>query len=135
MNLRCLTLGAALALLVSAPGRAAQNSPTPAAVPASAPAAVKIGKPGPRLMGPDEMRENASQPGDLRPENAVTPQIVIPLVKKPASSQAGEKLGSRVPKPAPSGGINDAVARCHALPEGPSREACLDKIPQKPGPR
>ena len=106
MKIPCLPLITALALAGSALGTTAETrAPAPAAG-ASAPAA---GKPGPRLMSPAEMNENASPPGELRPENAVTPQIVIPLRKQPSVQPTPDKRNPKGVKPSNNGSVHDAL--------------------------
>ncbi|MFM9917653.1 MAG: hypothetical protein ACKVOX_17775 [Rhizobacter sp.] len=123
MKLPCLSPTVALVLILSALTATAETrAPAPAAR-ASAPAAVT---PGPRLMSPAEMNQNASPPGELRPENAVTPQIVIPLRNQRAVQPKPEKRNLKGVKPATAGGVNDAAARCEALPDAAARAACRD---------
>lgn len=128
MNTRCLQLALALTFAVSAFSAAAQPASAPALPGASAPAA----KPAPRPLSPNELRESASPPGDLRPENPVKPQISIPLGKKPVPSLAPEpraqrRIGSAS---AVTGGIDDASARCEAEVGDAARAACRDKLAQ-----
>lgn len=96
---------------------------------ASAPTA---SKPAPRPLSPTELRESATPPGDLRPEDPVRPQISIPFGKKPAASLAPEpraqrRIGSAS---ASAGGINDASARCEAEADAQARFACRSKLAQ-----
>ncbi|MDO9314587.1 MAG: hypothetical protein Q7T97_08595 [Burkholderiaceae bacterium] len=123
MKLPCLSLTAALALAFSAPVATAE---TRAAAPAARASAPTVVTPGPRLMSPAEMNENASPPGELRPENAVTPQIVIPLRKQPSVQPKPEKRNLKGVKPATAGGVNDAAARCEALTDAAARAACRE---------
>ena len=100
MTTRCLPLAAALTLAVSIFDAAAQ--------PASAPVL----------------------PGDLRPENPVTPQLSIPLGKKPVLApepRAQRRIGSAS---AVAGGIDDASARCEAQASDAARAACRGKLAQ-----
>lgn len=128
MNIRCLPLAAALALSTGA-ASAETRPPVPAAI-ASAPTVIKS---GPRLVSPVEMNQNASPPGELRPENPVTPQIVIPLRNPPPAALASEKPALRSGKTA--GGVNDAAARCEALTDAAARRVCLDKVRSSAVPR
>lgn len=133
MKFRCLPLTAALALSVASLATTAAETRVPApAANASAPIAVK---PGPRLVSPVEMNQNASPPGELRPENPVTPQIVIPLRNQSAVQPQPEKRKPKAAKPAPTGGVNDAAARCEALSDAAARAACRDKVPPETSPR
>ena len=99
-----------------------------APVPTSGASAVPMAKPVPRPLTPAELRDSASTPGDLRPEDPVKPQISIPLGKGPP---AGSKLVSRAaPRnaAAPAGGVNDASARCEAEVDEQVRATCRDKL-------
>ena len=78
MRFRCLPLLTAAALAVAVLPALAQTPAPAASAPASAP---RASGPGPRVQTPAEIREGASIPGDLRPQEKVTPQIVIPLRK------------------------------------------------------
>lgn len=120
MTPRWLTLTAALALAIAVrPAMAETRAPPPAAA-ASVPLK---GKPGPRLMSPAELSKQASPPGDLRPENPVTPQIVIPLRPKSEVPLKAGKATSR-----PGGSVDDTAARCEALADAAARTACRDRI-------
>lgn len=126
MNTRCLPLAAAVTLAVSIFNATAQPASAPPLPSASAPAA----KPAPRPLSPNELRESASPPGDLRPENPVKPQINIPLGKKPVPALAPEpraqrRIGSAS---AVAGGIDDASARCEAEVGDAARAACRGKL-------
>lgn len=134
MKFRCLPLTAALVLTLAALSASAEmRAPVPAPS-ASTPTAVP---PGPRLVSPVEMNQNASPPGALRPENPVTPQIVIPLRNPPPATPTlqPEKPALRPARPAPAGGINDAAARCEALSDDAARVACRNKLQPDTGPR
>ncbi|MEO5770534.1 MAG: hypothetical protein ABIQ29_00550 [Burkholderiaceae bacterium] len=88
----------------------------PASAPASSPAAAP---PGRRVQTPAEKRENSSMPGDLRPEDRVKPQIIVP-VRKEASSPTLPAARSA----SASGGIDDTAARCEAQASRQARERC-----------
>jgi len=129
MNTRCLPLAAALTLAVSIFSAAAQPASAPVSPSASAPPATK---PDPRPLSPSALRESASPPGDLRPEDPVKPQISIPFGKKPVPPLAPEpraqrRIGSAS---AAAGGINDASARCEAEVGDAARAACRSKLAQ-----
>lgn len=127
MTTRCLPLAAALTLAVSIFGAAAQPASAPVLPGASAPV---TGKPAPRPLSPSELRESATPPGDLRPENPVTPQLSIPLGKKPVLApepRAQRRIGSAS---AVAGGIDDASARCEAQASDAARAACRGKLAQ-----
>ncbi len=127
MSFRYLPLLTAAALAVALLPALAQT-PTPAAsAPASAP---KVSAPVPRVQTPAEIREGASTPGDLRPEEKVTPQIVIPLRKGPPPTKA-ERAAARRGTAASSAAIDDAAARCEAQSSKAAREKCGAGIASK----
>ncbi len=126
MTTRCLPLAAAFTLAVSVFAAVAQ----PASAPVAAASAPKVEQAAPRPLSPTALRESASPPGDLRPEDPVKPQISIPLGKKPAVPLAPEpraqrRMGSAS---AAAGGINDASARCEAEVGNAARAACRNKL-------
>ncbi len=131
MNLRCLALASALAAAVPLTTAVAQTAAPPPpgpAVAASVPLNTKTDK---RNLTPAESRDSAPSAGDLRPDRrAVTPQISIPLNNK--SGQLPPKAllnpAPRAGGTAPSGGIDDAAARCGALADSQAREQCRDKL-------
>jgi len=119
-------LGSLLLALLPLPCAMAQ---TAASQPNIAASAVPAGKPEKKILTPAESRDSATAPGDLRPERRVTPQISIPLNK---SGQVPAKSLVTPPpraKPAPSGGIEDAAARCAALADAKARDDCRAKLP------
>ena len=129
MTLRCLTRLAMVALAVAMVPALAQTAAPAASAPASAPLA---SKPGPRLQTPTELRDSASTPGDLRPEERVTPQVVIPLRKpNPVSPPKAVKGAPRQGAAASSAGIDDSAARCEAEQSKPTRDKCLASIAPK----
>jgi hypothetical protein len=82
------------------------------------------------LQTPDELRDSASTPGDLRPEERVTPQIVIPLrktVPPPKAPRAAARRGTA----ASSAGIDDLAARCEAQASAAAREKCRASLAHK----
>ena len=125
MKIRCLPLMASLALAVSLFAAVAQTSAPPPTSGASAPPAAK---PGPKLLTPAELRNSASPPGDLRPDDPVTPQISIPLSKRPPAPLKQELRAVRRGTAASSGGIDDAAARCEAQSDEQARATCRDKL-------
>jgi hypothetical protein len=125
MKFDCLPVAAALLLAVSLLSAEAQTVASP---PISGASAVPAAKPIPRPLSPTELRDSASQPGDLRPEDPIKPQISIPLGKKPPT---GSKLVSRAEPRSPAasaGGVNDASARCEAEADEQVRVKCRDKL-------
>ena len=128
--MKTLPLAAALTLaawLISSIAQTATEPPLPVA---SAPTA---NKPAPRPLSPSALRDSATPPGDLRPEDPVRPQISIPLGRKPAPEpRAQRRIGSAS---AAAGGINDASARCEAEADPQARLACRGKLAQTAGKR
>ena len=131
MSLRCLPLSTAAALAVALLPALAQI-PAPAA---SAPTSPSLAsKPVPRVQTPAEIREGSSIPGDLRPEEKVTPQIVIPL-RKGALLPKAERADARRGAAPSSAAIDDAAARCEAQSSKAAREKCGAGIAQKRPPQ
>lgn len=118
----------ALALALAALTAVAQTALPPFPAP-SAPASSPQG-PGPRVQTPTELREASSTPGDLRPEEKVTPQIVIPLRKAPPPTKA-ERNAVRRGTPAATTTIDDSAARCEAEASKATREKCLANLASK----
>lgn len=121
MRFRCLPLFTAAVLAVSALPALAQILTPAASAPASAPGS---GVPVPRVLTPAERREGSSAPGDLRPEEKVTPQIVIPLRKGLPPPTKAERAAARRGTAASSAAIDDAAARCEAQSSKAAREQC-----------
>ena len=122
MKIRNLPLALSLALLSCA---AVQAQPvlTPPAASASGP----VGKPGPRLLSPEEKRDNASPADNARPEGTVTPQISIPLGPKPAAPLKLERRRDPSARSTPPAAIDDTAARCSALVDAVERASCVDR--------
>lgn len=131
MRFRRLPLLTAVALAAAVLPALAQTATRAPSAPASAPQA---SAPGPRVQTPPELREGASIPGDLRPEEKVTPQIVIPLRKSPPPTKA-ERAAARRGTAASSAGIDDAAARCDAQSSKAARETCRAGIAKKRTPQ
>ena len=134
--MKTLPLAAALTLAACLISSIAQTATAPPLPGASAPTVVK---PMPRPLSPTELRESATPPGDLRPQEPVRPQINIPLGKKPVASLAPEPRAQRrigsTSASAAAGGINDASARCEAETDTQARLACRGKLAQTAGKR
>jgi hypothetical protein len=123
MKTCCLPFAAALLLAVNALPATAQTS---ASAPLPAASSSLPVKSGPRLLTPTEMHDNASPPGELRPEHPVTPQISIPLGKRPP---APLKSPSRAPLPGnAASAVDDEVARCEAQRGEQVRAKCRDEL-------
>lgn len=125
MKIDCLSLAAALAFALALPAATAQTSVTGPVPGASAP---RPAKPPPRRLTPAEMRDSAASPADDRPAGAVTPQISIPLGKKPAPPLKPYSPAARRDVAAAPGGIDDAAARCEAQTSEAARAECRDKL-------
>jgi hypothetical protein len=125
--MKTLPLAAALTLAAWLISSIAQTATAPPLPEASAPT---VAKPLPRPLSPNELRDSATAPGDLRPEDPVRPQISIPFGKKPALApepRAQRRTGSAS---ATAGGIDDASARCEAEADTQARLACRGKLAQ-----
>lgn len=88
----------------------------------ASPAAAAASRPGAPLNPAVRAAENARTPGELRPREAVVPQIIVPLKRRAAAAPA-DKSTSAAPVP-PGPAINDATARCRALDDAQERAAC-----------
>jgi len=124
MRTRFLAPAVAVVLAISLLSASAQTeTPAPAAG-ASAPLGAKS---RPRPLTPTELRESATPPGDMRPQEKVTPQLSIPLGKTPPAPSK-PKLRAARPGTAASGGIDDAVARCEAQSDEQLRAKCRNEL-------
>jgi hypothetical protein len=119
MKNRFLALLLALAMSPT-PIVLAQASPTP-------PVAAPADKPGPRLLTPEEKRDNVSPHDHARPEGTVTPQIHIPLGKKSTPPQKAEPRKDPLSRRPPPPAIDDDAARCSALVDAAERASCFDR--------
>ena len=92
---------------------------------------------GPLLRTPAERRSDAMAP-DLRPEQAVVPQISIPLgrTQQPVRPKAAHTTAaSPAASGAAIGGISDGVARCEAQVSDMERAACRARLAHQTQPR
>ena len=128
MMFHCLPWLATLTLATAMVSATAQSAAPAASAPASAPLAAT---PGPRVQTPTELRDSASTPGDLRPEERVTPQIVIPLRKSAPPTKAQRAATRRGIAASASGGIDDSAARCEAEASKAAREECRASVAPK----
>ena len=128
MKTRYLPLAAALALVATSCAALAQvTAPAPVSAASAAPA--PAAKTGPRLLTPAQSRDSATTAGDVRPERRVTPQVNIPLGKKPPTPTPPKPSAGGAPfNGAAAGGINDGAARCEALVDEHERAKCHDKL-------
>ena len=123
LRIRCLHLALASVVLPSiAVAQASVPEPTLAA---TAPLAAKL-----RLnpSTPQDLRESATAPGDLRPAHAAVPQINIPFGKKQAAAAKLPSSAARSGNAASAGGIDDAVARCEAEVDRHMRATCRARL-------
>ena len=123
MKIHCLPVAAALALALAQMPALPQAS-APQSIPA---ASAPLGKTGPRLLTPAESRDSAAPPGELRPERRVTPQISIPLGRKPPPP-APESRPTPTGNAASAGADGDAAARCEARRGEQVRAKCRDQL-------
>ena len=126
MKIRWLLLAAAMAC-AALPGIAMAQASSPVSTSAaSAPAAAK---PALKPSTPQQSRDSATMPGDLRPEHPVVPQIDIPLGKKtPAPPKPRSKAASGGSAASAAGGIDDAVASCEAQVDAQARADCRARL-------
>jgi hypothetical protein len=129
MTSRCLPLMTAAALAAAMVPALAQ--PAAPAAPSASAAASAPAKPPPRVQTPTELRERATVPGDVRPEERVTPQIVVPLRKTGPPPTKTERAAARRGDPSASGAIDDAAAKCEAQASDAARRACRAGLAQK----
>lgn len=132
MKTRCLPLAAVLAVALS-PFAAMAQASAPAPLPAAS--TPRASKPGPRSLTPTELRDSASQPGDLRPERAVTPQVRIPLGKTPPTQMKSESRALRRGNATSTGSVDEAAARCDAQSGEQARATCRERLTHKAGGR
>ena len=112
-------------MMVSLPGAASAQSVLPPVLPSSAPVPMSAASTPMPLRSPAvKAAENANEPGKLRPEQRVIPQITVPLKgsnsPSPAAPSASLNVGS-VP-----GAVNDGAARCLAT-SGPKEMAACER--------
>lgn len=93
------------------------SSPSSAAVPAAA-----ASKPIPSRSTAVKAAENANEPGVLRPEQRVIPQITLPLKGRNSPSSAAPSAS--LPAGSVPGAVNDGAARCLATSSAAEKAAC-----------
>jgi len=79
-------------------------------------------------LNPQQLRESATSPGELRPEHAAVPQITVPLGRKPAVPVKPQSTASRRGVAEPADGVDDAVARCEAQSDRQVRADCRARL-------
>lgn len=86
-------------------------------------------KAAPRVPSPAQRSAQTVTPGQLRPENPVTPQVALPVL---GAASGPATLGTPRPAPAgvlvPRGGVDDAVARCNAETNAVERARCREEL-------
>ena len=101
----------------------AQQAVIPAAPPSSAPVpAAAASKPIPTRSPAVKAAENANEPGVLRPEQRVIPQITLPL--KGRNSPSAAAPAASLPAGSVPGAVNDNAARCLATIGAAEKAAC-----------
>ena len=115
----CLAILLAMEPVVAAPVAA----PVPAASSASDVSASPASKRVKRPLTAQELRESATFPGDLRPEDMPPPQVNLPLGRKPPPPSASDAAAAAQDAAVP-GKIDDRVARCKAQADPRQRAAC-----------
>ena len=129
----CLSF-AALWLAASPLGVLAQPSaPAPMVAASATPAPL----PGPRLLTPEQKRDNADLTAapESRAERAVTPQVTLPLGKNAPPLTPPRPAAIRNHKATAAGDIDDAAARCEAVSGKQARLVCLDRAARNAKPR
>lgn len=106
----------------AAAGAARAQVPTPPAPQASAPAPSNAAS---RVMPSRNAAvmaaENAKEPGVMRPEERVVPQIAVPL-----RSRTTARVAASAPAGGAPGAVNDKAARCLAA-AGPAQRARCER--------
>ena len=101
----------------------AQPSVMRASPPSSAPVpAAAASKPIPSRSPAVKAAENAIEPGVLRPEQRVIPQITLPLQGRNSPSSAAP--AASLPAGSVPGAVNDGAARCLATSGAAEKAAC-----------
>jgi hypothetical protein len=124
MERHSLLVAACLALLMPGlPSYAAQAASAPASAASAGPSAPRTAKPVKRPLTAQELRDSASFPGDMRPEDMPPPQVTVPLGRKPPPPSPAETEAAAQGAAAP-GKIDDRIARCKGLADARQRDAC-----------
>ena len=121
-------LGAVVAVLVT--GAACAQSVVPPQPPPSAPMPA-ASQPIPTRSTAVKAAENSNEPGRLRPEQRVIPQISLPL--KGSNTPSPADPAASLPAGSVPGAVNDGTARCLATSGAKERAACERGLPA-PGP-
>ena len=125
------SLRAAAALLLTAVASAVLAQPQAADKPdAAASAAAPLDKRVPQPRSAGEVRDAATPPGELRPENPVVPQIGIPLGRPAVTMPLTPERQARAQRAAAANGVDDAAARCMAQSKVQDRATCRPLVPK-----
>ena len=136
LSTRHVTLGrfAACGLLaLTAAGTLAQTGIAPAAptTPAAAASSAEgpaLSRPTPRLSSPSDAQRSLNL-NNPQPEGRVTPQIRIPIGKKPDAPVLQRRPTDTSSSVSPGGGgVDDAVARCESQRGEQARVKCRDQL-------
>ncbi len=128
--------GALIAAVLLSAAAASQGQAQPQvrpATPASAASATVSRELSPPRRTESELRQEAAEPGELRPEHAVIPQIVIPVGRRLPVEPKPSPANARPGKASASGSIDDAAARCRAQVSQQARALCDDRHCRNPG--
>lgn len=90
---------------------------------------------GPRLLTPEEKRDNAAPPNEQQPEGEVQPQISIPLGPQGAPLPTAPRAVAPGRSASVPAGVDDGVARCKAVADPQARARCRAGQPREPLPR
>lgn len=134
MKTCCVTFATALLLAATPMVVLAQaTAPTPPGAASATPAPL----PGPRLLTPEQKRDNAdiTAAPESRTDRAVAPQLTLPLGKKAPPLTPVNPGGMRNSKAPAAGGIDDAAARCEAVSGKQERLICRDRAARDAKPR
>jgi hypothetical protein len=124
---------AAALLLVVLPCLGMAQGTTPPTTPGDTPPRTT---PAPKPLSPQQARETATMPGELRPEQPTVPQINVPLGKGAADAAPNpQPKAASGPQAASAAGVNDAVARCEAEKDKDVRARCRARLAREGGTR
>jgi hypothetical protein len=113
---------------------AAPVAPQTAASAASSASAPTTSKRVKRPLTAQELRESATFPGDMRPQDMPPPQVSVPLGRKPPPPSPAEAQEAAQDAGMP-GKIDDRVARCKAQADPKQRAACTSALAASDAPR
>ena len=114
----------AIGVTGAASSQSVMRPPLPASAPVPMPAASQA---IPLRSTAVKAAENANEPGKLRPEQRVIPQISVPLKGNPGLSPAAPV--TTLPAGSVPGAVNDGAARCLATSGAKEMAACERGLP------